>query len=89
MEIEYFVKQGTNEHWFNYWVNERFNWYMTLVSRRTSATSSSVIVAELATFSQSVLMSNISSRSAGGVRRYPPIEAITIFPSMQSIAVKV
>lgn len=30
MEIEYFVKPGTDEKWFEYWVNERFNWYLSL-----------------------------------------------------------
>ena len=30
MEIEYFVKPDTDEHWFNYWVKERFNWYLGL-----------------------------------------------------------
>jgi len=27
MEIEYFVKPGEDEKWFEYWVRERFNWY--------------------------------------------------------------
>jgi glycyl-tRNA synthetase len=30
MELEYFVKPGTDEEWFNYWVNERFNWFISL-----------------------------------------------------------
>ncbi len=30
MEIEYFVKPGTDEEWFDYWVNERLNWYVDL-----------------------------------------------------------
>jgi len=30
MELEYFVKPGTDEHWLNYWVKERFNWYIKL-----------------------------------------------------------
>jgi len=30
MEIEYFVEPGTDDEWFNYWVNERFNWYLNL-----------------------------------------------------------
>jgi glycyl-tRNA synthetase len=30
MELEYFVKPGTDEKWFNYWVEERFNWYAKL-----------------------------------------------------------
>lgn len=28
MEVEYFVKPGTDEEWFNKWVNERYNWYI-------------------------------------------------------------
>lgn len=28
MEIEYFVKPGTDEEWFEYWLNERMNWYV-------------------------------------------------------------
>ena len=27
MEIEYFVKPGTDEEWFDYWVEERLDWY--------------------------------------------------------------
>ena len=34
MEIEYFVKPGTDEEWFKYWVNERFNWYLSLGIKR-------------------------------------------------------
>jgi glycyl-tRNA synthetase len=30
MEFEYFVKPGTDEKWFNYWVEERLNWYVKL-----------------------------------------------------------
>jgi len=30
MEIEYFVKPGTDHQWFDYWVQERFNWYLNL-----------------------------------------------------------
>ncbi|MGQ9454962.1 MAG: glycine--tRNA ligase [Armatimonadota bacterium] len=28
MEMEYFVMPGTDEEWFEYWVNERYNWYI-------------------------------------------------------------
>ena len=28
MEMEYFVAPGTDEEWFEYWVNERLNWYV-------------------------------------------------------------
>ena len=34
MEIEYFVKPGTDEHWFDYWVNERLNYYVELGIKR-------------------------------------------------------
>ncbi len=30
MELEFFVKPGTDEQWFDYWVNERLNWYKKL-----------------------------------------------------------
>jgi len=30
MEIEYFVKPGTDDKWFDYWVEERLNWYVKL-----------------------------------------------------------
>jgi len=30
MEMEFFVKPGTDEEWFNYWLQERFNWYLKL-----------------------------------------------------------
>jgi len=30
MEIEFFTKQGTDDDWFNHWLEERFNWYLKL-----------------------------------------------------------
>ena len=30
MEMEYFVKPGTDGKWFEYWLEERFNWYIKL-----------------------------------------------------------
>jgi glycyl-tRNA synthetase len=30
MEIEYFIKPGTQEKWFEYWVNERYEWFLKL-----------------------------------------------------------
>ena len=27
MEMEFFVKPGTDDEWYNYWKNERFKWY--------------------------------------------------------------
>jgi glycyl-tRNA synthetase len=34
MELEYFVKPGTDEDWFNYWIKERFDWYVKLGMRK-------------------------------------------------------
>ena len=30
MEMEFFVKPGTDEEWHEYWINERLNWYIDL-----------------------------------------------------------
>ncbi|MEA1959232.1 MAG: glycine--tRNA ligase [Chloroflexota bacterium] len=30
MEMEYFVKPGTDNEWFEYWLDARFNWYSKL-----------------------------------------------------------
>jgi glycyl-tRNA synthetase len=30
MELEYFVKPGTDEEWHEYWLTERWNWYLGL-----------------------------------------------------------
>ncbi len=30
MELEFFVKPGTDGEWFDFWVNERFQWYKDL-----------------------------------------------------------
>jgi len=34
MEIEFFVKPGTDQKWFNYWLEERLNWYVKLGIKR-------------------------------------------------------
>ena len=30
MELEFFVKPGTDKEWFDHWLEERFNWYTNL-----------------------------------------------------------
>ena len=30
MEMEFFVKPGEDEQWHDYWINERYNWYINL-----------------------------------------------------------
>ncbi|MCX5999034.1 MAG: glycine--tRNA ligase [Chloroflexi bacterium] len=34
MEMEYFVKPGTDTQWFNHWLEQRFNWYVKLGIRK-------------------------------------------------------
>ena len=34
MEIEFFVKPGTDGEWFNYWLEQRLNWYVKLGIKR-------------------------------------------------------
>src|ERR671911_2702502 len=34
MEMEYFVEPGTDDEWFEYWVNERMQWYVDLGIRK-------------------------------------------------------
>jgi glycyl-tRNA synthetase len=34
MEMEFFVKPGTDEEWFEYWVEERLNWFLDLGVRK-------------------------------------------------------
>ena len=36
MELEFFVKPGTDEEWHEYWVEERMRWYLDLGMRRES-----------------------------------------------------
>jgi len=36
MEMEFFVKPGTDEEWFDYWLEERFNWYLKLGIKKES-----------------------------------------------------
>ncbi|MFH1665464.1 MAG: glycine--tRNA ligase [Candidatus Omnitrophota bacterium] len=34
MELEFFVRPGEDEKWYDYWVNERMNWYISLGIRK-------------------------------------------------------
>jgi glycyl-tRNA synthetase len=36
MEMEFFVKPGTDEEWHEYWIQERMRWYLDLGLRETS-----------------------------------------------------
>lgn len=34
MEVEYFVRPGEDERWHEYWISERFNWYVDALGLR-------------------------------------------------------
>jgi glycyl-tRNA synthetase len=34
MEMEYFCKPGTDDHWYDYWRQERLNWYVRFGARK-------------------------------------------------------
>ncbi|MEX1253037.1 MAG: glycine--tRNA ligase [Dehalococcoidia bacterium] len=34
MEMEYFVKPGTDDEWYDYWRNERLNWFIRFGAKR-------------------------------------------------------
>jgi glycyl-tRNA synthetase len=34
MELEFFVKPGEDEKWYDYWLNERMSWYLSLGIRK-------------------------------------------------------
>jgi glycyl-tRNA synthetase len=34
MEMEYFVEPGSDDEWFDYWINERMQWYVDLGIRK-------------------------------------------------------
>src|SRR5436190_23014348 len=34
MEMEFFVEPGTDEEWFEYWLDQRLNWYLDLGVRK-------------------------------------------------------
>jgi glycyl-tRNA synthetase len=36
MEIEFFVKPGTDEEWYHKWVDERFSWYLKLGIKKSN-----------------------------------------------------
>ena len=54
MEMEYFVKPGTDEKWFEYWLNERTNWYVKLGIKREHLSVLEHKKAELAHYAKRV-----------------------------------
>ena len=52
MEIEFFVKPGTDEEWFNYWLEERLNWYVKLGIKRENLQLRQHLKGELAHYAR-------------------------------------
>jgi glycyl-tRNA synthetase len=52
MEIEYFVEPGTDEQWFERWVDERERWYLSLGLKPEHLRRYEVPAAELAHYSK-------------------------------------
>lgn len=53
MEIEFFVKPGTDEEWYEKWVDERFNWYMKLGIKKENLQKRQHEARELAHYAKS------------------------------------
>ncbi len=52
MEIEFFVKPGTDEQWYEKWVNERFEWYISLGIKKENLRKRSHEKTELAHYAK-------------------------------------
>jgi len=52
MESEFFVKPGTDEQWFHYWLEERLNWYLKLGIKRENLRLRQHTKAELAHYAR-------------------------------------
>jgi glycyl-tRNA synthetase len=53
MEFEYFVKPGTDKEWFDYWVEERMNWYTGLGIRKKNLALNPHLKEQLAHYARS------------------------------------
>jgi glycyl-tRNA synthetase len=80
-ELEYFVKPGTDDQWLDYWVKERFNWYVKLGSERRTCACASMTRMSLLTTPRTVMTSTISSPWAGRSWKASPTEATSTLPS--------
>ena len=52
MEIEFFVKPGTDKEWFDYWLKERLNWYVKLGIKKENLQSRQHTKRELAHYAR-------------------------------------
>ena len=73
MEIEFFVKPGTDDEWHEYWVEERCNWYLSLgIKRGEPAPARARARTSWRTTPRARPTSSTTSRSAGASSRASP-----------------
>ena len=66
MEMQFFVKPGTDEEWFEYWRERRMEWYQSIgLSADEAALACSTARASWRTTPRPRSTSSTSSRSAG------------------------
>jgi glycyl-tRNA synthetase len=55
MEMEFFVRPGTDDAWLDYWIAERWNWYLDLGMRRENLRIRDHAVDELSHYSKATV----------------------------------
>ena len=64
MEMEYFVEPGTDEQWHDYWLKQRWDWFLDLGIRRRTCGSSSTRRRSCRTTRSGLSTSSTASTSA-------------------------
>src|SRR4051812_10508236 len=88
MEIEYFVRPGTDGEWYEHWARPGRGGTPASGSVRTTCACASTTRTSWPTTRGPASTSSTASRSAGASLRASPIGAISISPSTRSIAAK-
>ena len=90
MEMEFFVKPGTDDEWFEYWREQRMNWYTQRLGIKHRTFASTTIPKKTSRITQKrQLISNIVTRSVGENSKALPIARTSISSNMESIAAKI
>ena len=67
MEMEFFVKPGTDEEWYQYWLDERTRWYIDLGITPENLAISSTQSSPITRSARSISSSGLVSSAASGV----------------------